>query len=128
MQLQHILVVNVILSCSLDSVLGHGRLIDPPGRSTMWRYGFSNPPNYNDNQLYCGGVQVGYWSIGGYAIYCTSPCMISNALEVSNSRSVRFVCGRSLVQSQDVFVSHSFKQIYLRTVSVLLYNSFFYRI
>ena len=37
---------------------GHGRLVDPPSRSSMWRYGFKNPPNYNDNQLYCGGVQV----------------------------------------------------------------------
>ena len=37
---------------------GHGRLIDPPSRSSMWRYGFNNPPNYDDNQLYCGGRQV----------------------------------------------------------------------
>ena len=39
---------------------GHGRLVDPPSRSSMWRYGFKNPPNYNDNQLYCGGVQVSF--------------------------------------------------------------------
>lgn len=39
-------------------VTGHGRLVDPPSRSSMWRYGFKNPPNYDDNQLYCGGVQV----------------------------------------------------------------------
>lgn len=36
-------------------VLGHGRLVDPPGRSSMWRFGFATPANYNDNQLYCGG-------------------------------------------------------------------------
>lgn len=42
----------------LPGISGHGRLIDPPSRSSMWRYGFNNPPNYDDNQLYCGGVQV----------------------------------------------------------------------
>ena len=40
------------------SVLGHGRLIDPPQRSSMWRFNFSTPENYNDNQLYCGGAGV----------------------------------------------------------------------
>jgi len=34
---------------------GHGRLIEPPSRSTMWRYGFDTPPNYNDHESYCGG-------------------------------------------------------------------------
>lgn len=36
-------------------VSGHGRLMDPPARNAMWRYGFPNPVNYNDNELYCGG-------------------------------------------------------------------------
>lgn len=34
---------------------GHGRLIEPPSRSSAWRYGFQTPPNYNDHELYCGG-------------------------------------------------------------------------
>lgn len=33
----------------------HGRLMDPPARNSMWRFGFPNPVNYNDNELYCGG-------------------------------------------------------------------------
>lgn len=37
---------------------GHGRLVDPPSRSTMWRLGFKSEPNYNDNQLFCGGFSV----------------------------------------------------------------------
>ncbi|KAL4240458.1 hypothetical protein ACF0H5_001250 [Mactra antiquata] len=49
---------------------GHGRLIDPPSRSSMWRYGFNNPPNYDDNQLYCGGVQVQYEQNGGKCGIC----------------------------------------------------------
>ncbi len=36
-------------------VSGHGRLIDPPQRGSMWRFGFKVPPNYNDMSNYCGG-------------------------------------------------------------------------
>ena len=47
---------------------GHGRLLEPPSRSSMHRYKQTDPmlipyrdiieANYNDNQLYCGGRQV----------------------------------------------------------------------
>ncbi|XP_011503771.1 PREDICTED: uncharacterized protein LOC105366874 isoform X2 [Ceratosolen solmsi marchali] len=39
-------------------VWGHGRLMDPPARNSMWRFGFPNPVNYNDNELYCGGYSI----------------------------------------------------------------------
>jgi hypothetical protein len=29
--------------------------MDPPARNAMWRLGFPNPVNYNDNEVYCGG-------------------------------------------------------------------------
>jgi len=32
--------------------------MDPPARNSMWRLGFSNPVNYNDNEVFCGGVGV----------------------------------------------------------------------
>lgn len=32
-------------------------MIEPPSRSSAWRYGFQTPPNYNDHELYCGGFQ-----------------------------------------------------------------------
>ena len=41
------------------SVQAHGRLREPPSRSSMWRNGYPTPVNYNDNQLFCGGFQVG---------------------------------------------------------------------
>ena len=34
---------------------GHGRMMDPPARNAMWRLGYSNPINYNDNEVFCGG-------------------------------------------------------------------------
>ncbi|KAK6184667.1 hypothetical protein SNE40_007096 [Patella caerulea] len=45
----------LITACVLAVVLGHGRLIRPVGRATMWRYGYQTPHDYNDNALYCGG-------------------------------------------------------------------------
>lgn len=29
--------------------------MDPPSRNSMWRFGYPNPVNYNDNELFCGG-------------------------------------------------------------------------
>ena len=46
--------IATLFSC----VYGHGRIISPPGRSTMWRFGYGTPHNYNDNQLFCGGFFV----------------------------------------------------------------------
>ncbi|KAL1140524.1 hypothetical protein AAG570_000454 [Ranatra chinensis] len=39
-------------------VHAHGRLMDPPARNSMWRFGFPNPVDYNDNELFCGGYAV----------------------------------------------------------------------
>lgn len=36
----------------------HGMILDPPGRSSMWRFGFNVPENYDDNGLNCGGQGV----------------------------------------------------------------------
>ena len=30
-------------------------MMDPPARNSMWRLGYSNPTNYNDNEVFCGG-------------------------------------------------------------------------
>ena len=50
----------------LSEVLGHGRVMNPPGRSS-YRFFKDDPAiepylenvvmNYNDNALYCGGFQ-----------------------------------------------------------------------
>ena len=52
------IVVITVIAISINDVHAHGRLVEPPSRSSMWRYGFSTPANYNDNQLYCGGKGV----------------------------------------------------------------------
>lgn len=53
--------------------LGHGRLEEPPSRSSMWRYGFKNPANYNDNELFCGGVGRQWERNGGRCGVCGDP-------------------------------------------------------
>ncbi|KAL4220883.1 hypothetical protein ACF0H5_019149 [Mactra antiquata] len=59
-----------IYSAIVMMVNGHGRLVQPPSRSTMWRFGFDNPRNYNDNQLFCGGFSVQYGENGGKCGIC----------------------------------------------------------
>lgn len=60
----------VVLPSLLQLVGGHGRLIEPPSRATMWRYGFDTPPNYNDHELYCGGFSRHYQKNGGKCGIC----------------------------------------------------------
>ena len=50
-----------ILWCLIYSACGHGRLLDPPGRSSAWRAGFNTPHNYDDNALFCGGFSVSFY-------------------------------------------------------------------
>ena len=42
----------------INSITGHGRLIEPPARSSAWQFGFKTPINYNDIEIYCGGLWV----------------------------------------------------------------------
>ncbi|XP_015518735.1 uncharacterized protein LOC107223546 [Neodiprion lecontei] len=39
----------------VGGIFGHGMLVDPVNRSSMWRKGYSTPINYNDNENFCGG-------------------------------------------------------------------------
>ncbi|XP_014218802.1 uncharacterized protein LOC106647062 [Copidosoma floridanum] len=64
------------LLCHLTSnrnVSGHGRLMDPPARNSMWRFGFPNPVNYNDNELFCGGYAVQWGQNEGKCGICGDP-------------------------------------------------------
>ncbi|XP_030761831.1 uncharacterized protein LOC115886703 isoform X2 [Sitophilus oryzae] len=68
MQILQILVI--VCASFLELVRGHGRLMDPPARNSMWRFGFPNPVNYNDNELYCGGYSVQWEQNGGKCGIC----------------------------------------------------------
>ncbi|XP_045180175.2 uncharacterized protein LOC123539591 [Mercenaria mercenaria] len=55
------IIFSMLLLSLATIVLGHGRLTDPPSRSTAHRYGFNTPFNDMDHQLSCGG----YWNQWG---------------------------------------------------------------
>lgn len=46
------------LAAFFHQTSGHGMMLDPINRSSMWRYDDSYPANYEDNQNYCGGMNV----------------------------------------------------------------------
>ena len=58
------MLMTVLLTVTLRCVSGHGRLVEPPSRSSMWRYGFDTPHNYDDNAINCGGLYVSTLSLG----------------------------------------------------------------
>ena len=53
-----------ISSLKFSLVQAHGRMLDPPQRGSMWRFGFDVPPNYNDMSNYCGGLNR-QWDVNG---------------------------------------------------------------
>ncbi|XP_005092455.1 uncharacterized protein LOC101859842 [Aplysia californica] len=63
----------LLLSLLSPMCQGHGRLLEPPSRSSMWRLGYDTPHNYDDNQLFCGGVGVQYGQNGGKCGVCGDP-------------------------------------------------------
>lgn len=48
----------------LDVADAHARLIEPPSRNAMWRFGYENPEDLDDAGLYCGGYSA-QWKNGG---------------------------------------------------------------
>ncbi|XP_048775435.1 uncharacterized protein LOC125680031 [Ostrea edulis] len=57
----------------VPAVFGHGYIQEPPSRSSMWRFGFNTPHNYNDNQLFCGGFDRQWNKNGGKCGICGDP-------------------------------------------------------
>jgi len=62
--------VGLCLTTLIVLVNSHGRLMDPAARNAMWRKGYPNPVNYNDNELYCGGFVVQYQKNKGKCGVC----------------------------------------------------------
>ena len=54
-------------------VSGHGRLIEPPSRTSAWRFGFGTPANYNDHETNCGGFERHWEKNEGRCGVCGDP-------------------------------------------------------
>lgn len=57
----------------LEIVYGRGRMIDPPHRGSMWRFGFDTPHDYNDMSLNCGGIPHQWKMHAGKCGLCGDP-------------------------------------------------------
>ncbi|TRY71022.1 hypothetical protein TCAL_10831 [Tigriopus californicus] len=65
--------VAVFFFIGLSHVAGHGRLRVPSGRASMWRDGYDTVPDYNDNELFCGGFKH-QWEVNrGLCGICGDP-------------------------------------------------------
>ncbi|XP_058789548.1 uncharacterized protein LOC131663260 [Phymastichus coffea] len=62
--------LGVVGNFLIADVSAHGRLIEPPSRASMWRYGFDTPPDYNDHESYCGGFTRQWQSNKGKCGIC----------------------------------------------------------
>ncbi|KAF5280320.1 hypothetical protein FQR65_LT03129 [Abscondita terminalis] len=54
----------LIFAALFKNIDGHGMMLDPPNRSSLWRFNNSFPINYNDNENFCGGFGV-QWNLHG---------------------------------------------------------------
>ena len=61
------------LTTIITNVHGHGRLMEPPSRASMWRVGFPTKADYNDNQGWCGGQTYQHQTAGGRCGLCGDP-------------------------------------------------------
>ncbi|XP_046380895.1 uncharacterized protein LOC124152150 [Haliotis rufescens] len=87
----------------LVTVRGHGRLLVPPSRASMWRQGFNTPANYNDNQLFCGGFS-NQQSHGGKCGVCGDPWQGPRDHEAGGKYATGTI-GRTYFQGQKVTVT-----------------------
>ena len=66
-RLSFVLVVTV--TCSVNTAHAGSRLIEPPSRPSLWRYGFGTAVNFNDDEVMCGGYDV---SVNRFALLTES--------------------------------------------------------
>lgn len=48
----------IVLLTTFHQSNQHGRMLEPPSRNSMWRTGFNTKPDYDDSELFCGGIMV----------------------------------------------------------------------
>ncbi|XP_076438822.1 uncharacterized protein LOC143277804 [Babylonia areolata] len=108
----HATLIRLAIGLSLlRSTNGHGRLLEPPGRSSMWRVGFNTPKNYNDNALFCGGFSNQYERQGGRCGVCGDPYQGPRENEAGGKYATgtitrKFVQGQAILVTVEVTANH----------------------
>ncbi|XP_011449016.3 uncharacterized protein [Magallana gigas] len=68
-EMYSVFVFGLTLTSLVEWSSQHGLLLSPPQRGSLWRYGYDTPPNYDDNGLFCGGLEE-YIKTGGKCGVC----------------------------------------------------------
>ncbi|OTF79436.1 hypothetical protein BLA29_001691, partial [Euroglyphus maynei] len=50
--------ITLITTLIIAKSYQHGKMMEPPARNSAWRAGFPTHIDYNDNELFCGGLTV----------------------------------------------------------------------
>lgn len=58
MTFEKFLLIIFLIGIYFSEIQGRGIMLDPISRSSAWRKGFPVEPNYNDHELFCGGIDV----------------------------------------------------------------------
>ncbi|EFA07372.2 uncharacterized protein LOC657063 [Tribolium castaneum] len=75
----------LLLSGLVAKISGHGMMLEPPNRSSLWRFDPTAPVNYNDNQNYCGGASFQWQSMDGKCGVCGDPYNAPHPQENENT-------------------------------------------
>lgn len=105
------LLVPVLFLAEVALVRGHGLLLDPASRSTMWRLGFQTPVNYNDNGLNCGGYEKLWVQNKGKCGVCGDPYDGSRDNEAGGKYATgqivsHFIRGQDILVTVELTVNH----------------------
>ncbi|XP_041349372.1 uncharacterized protein LOC121368698 [Gigantopelta aegis] len=106
----------LLIACSflqlfVFQVQGHGILLDPPGRSSLWREGHDVIPNYQDNELFCGGFQNQWEVHGGKCGLCGDPWQGSRDHEAGGKYATDIIArtyetGETIQVKVDITANH----------------------
>ncbi len=98
------IVTTTLILCLVNLIAGHGRLIDPAARNAMWRFGFPNPKNYNDNELNCGGYSTQWLKNDGKCGVCGDPYHVKNQPHNDGGRYANGIIAKTYKRGQVIEV------------------------
>ena len=84
----------LVLTSLAHQVSGHGRLMEPVQRGSMWRRGYTSAPaNYDDMSNYCGGI-ARQWNVNkgkcGVCGVSSTPLIVASSSFVCECVCVAF--------------------------------------
>ena len=96
----------VTLASFMSFVSPHGRFIEPPSRTSAWRFGFRTPSHHNDHETNCGGFGRQWQKNGGKCGICGDPWDMPTPRDgESGGKFGRGVIVRSYTAGQTIKIS-----------------------